>query len=137
MSPFGVRTLARMVWLACFASCLVSPGDHVFADTAGPSSPTQRMYTPAPAVQVQVQVPDLRQRLLSDAQKVTIDARLRLQVSGDVPSDATRFVVVKQTPDPHATVPAGTTVTVVVQAVASRQTGPSRAVIVPEREDPQ
>lgn len=130
MKPFGLRFLARMVWLAaCFASCLVSPGDSVFADTASPS-PTQRMYTPAPAVQVQVQVPDLRQRLLSDAQKVTTDARLRLQVSGDAPSDATRFVVVRQTPDPNATVPAGTIVTVVVQATASRQTPPSR---VPER----
>jgi beta-lactam-binding protein with PASTA domain len=61
---------------------------------------------------VQVQVPDLRQRLLSDAQKVTTDARLRLQVSGDAPSDASKFVVVRQTPEPNATVPAGTTVTV-------------------------
>jgi len=91
------------------------------------------MYTPAPAVRVQVQVPDLRQRLLSDAQKVTTDARLRLQVSGDTPADASKFVVVRQTPEPDATVPAGTTVTVVVQATASRQTPPSSAVIVPGR----
>jgi beta-lactam-binding protein with PASTA domain len=128
MRPFGLRTLLRMAWLACFASCLVSPGHPVFADTAGPSSPSQRMYTPAPALQVQV--PDLRQRLLSDAQKVTTDARLRLQVSGDVPADASKFVVVRQTPEPNTTVPAGTTVTVVVQATASRQNPPSR---VPER----
>jgi len=132
MSVFGRRLLARMVWLACVVSCLVGPGDPVFADTANPS-PAQRMYTPAPSMQVQVQVPDLRQRLLSDAQKVTTDARLRLQVSGDAPSDASKFVVVRQTPEPNATVPAGTTVTVVVQATASRQTGPSRAVIVPDR----
>jgi beta-lactam-binding protein with PASTA domain len=72
------------------------------------------MYTPAPAVQVQVQVPDLRQRLLSDAQKVTTDAPLRLQVSGDAPADASKFVVVRQTPEPNTTVPAGPTVTVVV-----------------------
>jgi beta-lactam-binding protein with PASTA domain len=88
------------------------------------------MYTPAPALQVQVQVPDLRQRLLSDAQKVTADAHLRLKVSGDAPSDASKFVVVRQTPEPNATVPAGTTVTVVVQAAASSQTPPSR---VPDR----
>src|SRR5438093_8712508 len=130
MKPFGLRPLAWMVWLACFASCLVSPGDPAFADTAGPSSPSQRMYTPAPALQAQVQVPDLRQRLLSDAQKVTTDARLRLQVSGDAPADASKFVVVRQTPEPNTTVPAGTTVTVVVQATASRQNPPSR---VPER----
>jgi hypothetical protein len=77
MSLCSLRPLARMFWLACFASCLVWPGDPVFADTANPP-PAQRMYTPAPAVQVQVQVPDLRQRLLSDAQKVTTYARLRL-----------------------------------------------------------
>jgi len=91
------------------------------------------MYTPAPAVRAQVQVPDLRQRLLSDAQKATTDARLRLQVSGDTPADASKFVVVRQTPEPDTTVPAGTTVTVVVQATASRQTPPSSAVIVPGR----
>ncbi len=132
MSGSGLHPVARMLWLACFASCLCSPGDAAFADTSGPS-PAQRMYTPAPAVQVQVQVPDLRQRLLSDAQKVTTDARLRLQVSGDTPADASKFVVVRQTPEPDATVPAGTTVTVVVQATASRQTPPSSAVIVPGR----
>ena len=132
MSGSGPHPVARMLWLVCFASCLCSPGDAAFADTSGPS-PAQRMYTPAPAVQVQVQVPDLRQRLLSDAQKATTDARLRLQVSGDAPADASKFVVVRQTPEPNSTVPAGTTVTVVVQATASRQTGPSSAVIVPGR----
>ena len=130
MSRFGLCLLARILWLAGFASCLFLGA--AFADTSGPA-PTQRMYTPAPAVQVQVQVPDLRQRLLSDAQKVTTDARLRLQVSGDAPADASKFVVVRQTPEPNTTVPAGTTVTVVVQATASRQTGPSQAVVVPGR----
>src|SRR6266542_608441 len=132
MSLFGLRPLSRILWLASFASCLVSPGAPAFAGTSD-APPAQRMYTPAPAVRVQVQVPDLRQRLLSDAQKVTTDARLRLQVSGDTPADASKFVVVRQTPEPDATVPAGTTVTVVVQATASRQTPPSSAVIVPGR----
>ncbi len=132
MSLFGLRPVSRILWLASFASCLVSPGAPAFAGTSD-APPAQRMYTPAPAVRVQVQVPDLRQRLLSDAQKVTTDARLRLQVSGDTPADASKFVVVRQTPEPDATVPAGTTVTVVVQATASRQTPPSSAVIVPGR----
>src|SRR5882724_6273973 len=132
MSLFGLRPLSRILWHACFASCLFSPGGPVFADTSSPP-PAQRMYTPAPAVRAQVQVPNLRQRLLSDAQKVTTDARLRLQVSGDTPADASKFVVVWQTPEPDTTVPAGTTVTVVVQATASRQTPPSSAVIVPGR----
>ena len=132
MSLFGLRPLSRILWHACFASCLFSPGGPVFADTSGPP-PAQRMYTPAPAVRAQVQVPNLRQRLLSDAQKATTDARLRLQVSGDTPADASKFVVVRQTPEPDTTVPAGTTVTVVVQATASRQTPPSSAVIVPGR----
>src|SRR2546425_12808434 len=99
MSLLGFRPLSRILGHACFASCLFSPGGPVFADTSSPP-PAQQMYTPAPAVRAQVQVPNLRQRLLSDAQKVTTDARLRLQVSRDTPADARQFVLLRQRPSP-------------------------------------
>lgn len=130
MSKSGLGLLSRAFSLLCLASCLLAGRPLAFADTSGAPG-AGRMYTPAPIVQVAV--PELRQRLLSDAQKVTAEARLRLQVSGDAPADPTRVVVVRQTPEPNAMVPVGTTITVVVQVPAARPTGPSRAVIVPER----
>jgi len=120
--------LSRILRLLCLSSCFLLAGDPAVADTLGPSS-TRGVYVPAP----NVQVPDLRQRLLSEAQKVATDAHLRLQVSGEAPVDPRKVVVVEQKPGPNTMVPAGTTVTVVVRVPASRQTGPSRDIIVPER----
>lgn len=77
------------------------------------------MYTPAV---INVVVPELRQRALSDAQKLAADAHLRLQVSGDAPADPSKAVVVQQTPDPNTTVRAGSVVIVVVQVPGARQT---------------
>jgi beta-lactam-binding protein with PASTA domain len=71
--------------------------------------------------------------MLSEAQKAATDARLRLQVSGEAPVDPNKVMVVEQKPEPNTMVPAGTTVTVVVRVPASRQTGPSPEIIVPER----
>jgi beta-lactam-binding protein with PASTA domain len=71
--------------------------------------------------------------MLSEAQKAATDARLRLQVSGEAPVDPSKVMVVEQKPEPKTMVPAGTTVTVVVRVPASRQTGPSPEIIVPER----
>jgi len=119
--------LSRILRLICLSSCLLLAGDPAVADTSGPSS-TRGVYVPAP----NVQVPDLRQRLLSEAQKAATDAHLRLQVSGEAPVDPKKVVVVEQKPEPNTMVPAGTTVTVVVRVPASR-TGPSHEIIVPER----
>ena len=105
-----------MLWLAYLAACVLLSGSPAFADTAGPS----------------VRVPELRQRALSEAQKVAAGARLRLQVSGEAPADPSKVVVVEQKPEPNTLVPAGTTVTVVVKAPAVRRTAP-RDVVVPER----
>jgi beta-lactam-binding protein with PASTA domain len=75
----------------------------------------------------------MRQRTLSEAEKAATDAHLRLQVSGAAPADPNKVVVMEQKPEPNAMVPAGTTVTVAVRVPASRQTGPSREIIAPER----
>jgi len=120
--------LSRILRLICLSSCFLLAGDPAVADTAGPSS-KQYQYVPARYVQV----PDFRQRMLPEAQKAATDARLRLQVSGEPPADPSTVVVVDQKPGPNTMVPAGTTVTVVVRVPASRQTGPSRDIIVPER----
>ena len=120
--------MSRILRLICLSPCFLLAGDPAGADIAGPSS-TRGVYVPAP----NVQVPDLRQRLLSEAQKIATDARLRLQVSGETPADPGKVVVADQKPAPNTMVPAGTTVTVVVRAPASRQTGPAREIIVPER----
>ena len=120
--------LSRILRLICLSSCILLAGDPAVADTSGPSS-TRGVYVPAP----NVKVPDLRQRTLSEAQKAATDAHLRLQVSGEAPVDPNKVAVVEQKPEPDTMVPAGTTVTVVVRVPASRQTGPSREIIVPER----
>lgn len=120
--------VSRILRLICFSSCFLLAGDPAVAATSDPSS-TRGVYVPAR----NVQVPDLRQRVLSEAQQVATDARLRLQVSGETPVDPSKVVVVEQKPEPDTLVPAGSTVTVVVRAPASRRTGPSREVIVPER----
>lgn len=126
LSPPGF--LSRILRLICLSSCFLLAGDPAVADIAGPSS-TRGVYVPAP----NVQVPDLRQRLLSEAQKIATDARLRLQVSGEAPADPSKVVIADQKPEPNTMVPAGTTVSVVVRAPASRQMGPAREIIVPER----
>lgn len=120
--------LSRILRLICLSSCFLLAGGPAVADTSGPSS-TRGVYVPAP----NVQVPDLRQRLLSEAQKVATDARLRLQVSGEAPADPSKVVVADQKPEPNTMVPVGTMVTVVVRAPASRQTGPAPEIIVPKR----
>jgi len=112
----------------CVSACFLLAGDPAVAETSGSSS-TRDVYVPP----INVQVPDLRQRLLSEAQKAATDAHLRLQVSGEAPVDPNKVVVVEQKPEPDAMVPAGTTVTVVVRVPASRETGPSRKIIVPEK----
>lgn len=118
----------RILRLVCLSFCFLLAGDPAVADTSSPSS-TRGVYVPVP----NVQVPDLRQRLLSEAQKAATDAHLRLQVSGEAPVDSSKAVVVDQKPGPNTMVPAGTTVTVVVRVPPLRQTRPSREVIVPER----
>jgi len=120
--------VSRILRLICVSSCFLLAGDPAAADTSAPSS-TRGVYVPAS----NVRVPDFRQRILSEAQKTATDARLRLQVSGEAPVDPNRVVVVEQKPEPNTMVPAGSTVTVVVRVPASRQTGPSRDIIVPER----
>jgi hypothetical protein len=69
-----------MLWLVCLAACFLLSGYPVFADTSGPPAATRGEYILAPTVRV----PELRQRALSEAQKVTMDARLRLQISGGI-----------------------------------------------------
>lgn len=118
----------RILRLVCLSFCFLLAGDPAVADTSSPSS-ARGVYVPVP----NVQVPDLRQRLLSEAQKAATDAHLRLQVSGEAPVDSSKAVVVDQKPGPNTMVPAGTTVTVVVRVPPLRQTRPSREVIVPER----
>jgi beta-lactam-binding protein with PASTA domain len=117
-----------MLWFISLALCVLLSASPAYADTSGPPAATRGEYVPAPTVRV----PELRQRALSEAQKVITDARLRLQVSGGPPADPTRVVVVEQKPEPNTLVRAGTTVTVVVQAPTARRTAP-RDVIVPER----
>lgn len=119
--------ISRMVWLVCLAACFLLSGDPVVADTSGPST-TRGVYVPAPSVQV----PDLRQRVLSEAQKVATDAHLRLQVSGEAPADPTKVVVVEQKPAPNTMVAAGTTITVVVQVPTVRRRVPERLTTVPD-----
>ncbi len=120
--------LSRILRLLCLSSCFLLAGGPAVADTSAPSS-TRGVYVRAP----NVQVPDFRQRMLSEAQKAARDAHLRLQVSGETPVDPNKVVVVGQKPEPSTMVPAGTAVTVIVRAPASRQTGPSREIIVPQK----
>jgi beta-lactam-binding protein with PASTA domain len=117
-----------MLWLVYLAACFLLSGYPVFADTSGPPAATRGEYILAPTVRV----PELRQRALSEAQKVTTDARLRLQVSGEPPADPSKVVVVEQKPEPNTLVRAGTTVTVVVQVPTVRTRVP-RDPAVPER----
>lgn len=125
MSKSGLGSpLLRFIYLTAFALVSDVPA---LADTATPSPPPaqQRIYVPP-----SVQVPDLRQRALSDAQKVATDLRLRVQVSGDAPADPTKVVVVDQKPAPNTSVPMGSTITVVVQPPSAlRQRLPSDAVV--------
>ena len=127
MSTSGLgSSLFLLLSLTAFALVWDAPA---FADTATPSPPPaqQRIYVPP-----SVQVPELRQRSLSDAQKVATDVRLRVQVSGDAPADPSKVVVVDQKPAPNTSVPMGTTITVVVQPPSAlRQRLPSDAVVVP------
>jgi beta-lactam-binding protein with PASTA domain len=119
--------IPRMVWLVCLAACFLLSGDPVVADTSGPST-TRGVYVPPPSVQV----PELRQRVLSEAQKVATDAHLRLQVSGEAPADPSKVVVVEQKPAPNTMVAAGTTITVVVQVPIVRRRVPERLTTVPD-----
>ena len=133
MSWSGLRPLSRFFPLVCLAASFLSSGAPAFADTASPppaQNPysTPRMYTPA---KITVPVPELRQRLLSDAQKVAADSHLQLQVSGDAPADPSKFVVVKQSLEPNAMVPVGTILTVVVQPSPVRRTVPRGAITAP------
>jgi len=107
-------------------------GRLAFADTATPSTPSTsgRAYTPAI---IRVQVPDLRQQVLAQAQKIAAESHLRVQVSGDVAVDPAKVIVVRQTPDPNTSAAVGTVITVVVQAPNTSQPPPSRAVVVPSR----
>ena len=120
--------LSRILRLICLSSCVLLSGDPAVADISAPSS-TRGAYVPAP----NVQVPDLRKRMLSEAQKAATEAHLRLQVSGEARVDPNKVMVVDQKPEPNTMVPAGTTVTVVVRVPASRQTGPTGEIIVPAR----
>ncbi|HTY79222.1 MAG TPA: PASTA domain-containing protein [Candidatus Bathyarchaeia archaeon] len=126
MSTSGLgSSVFRLLSLTAFALVWDAPA---FADTATPSPPPaqQRIYVPP-----SVQVPELRQRSLSDAQKAATDVRLRVQVSGDAPADPSTVVVVDQKPAPNTSVPMGSTITVVVRPPSGlRQRLPSDAVVV-------
>jgi beta-lactam-binding protein with PASTA domain len=104
----------------------------VFADTATPSTPSTSGRAYAPAI-IRVQVPDLRQQVLAEAQKIAADSRFRVQVSGDAAVDPTKVIVVRQTPDPNTSAAVGSVITVVVQTPNTSQPPPSRAVVVPSR----
>ena len=93
-SPSKPILLLRLLRLICLSSCFLLAGDPAVADTSGPSS-TRGAYVPAP----EVQVPDFRQRMLSEAQKAATDARLRLQVIGEAPIDPNKVVIVEQKPE--------------------------------------
>ncbi len=110
-----------MLWLVSLASGILLSAYPVFADTSGPPAATRGIL-----------VPELRQRALSEAQKAAASAHLRLQVSGEAPADPSRVVVVEQKPEPNTLVPAGTTITVVVQVPVVRKRAPSD-IVVPER----
>jgi beta-lactam-binding protein with PASTA domain len=129
---------SRIVGLVGLVACLLLAGHPVLADTSTPSTPSakQRVYTPA---LITVQVPDLRKRVLPEAQKLATDAQLRLVVSGEAPADPGKAVVVRQTPEPNTSVAIGTVVTVVVHISSTPPTGttgdgsvPSRVTIVPD-----
>ena len=111
-----------MLWLVSLASGLLLSAYPVFADTSGPPAATRG-----------ISVPELRQRALSEAQKAAANAHLRLQVSGEAPADPSRVVVVEQKPEPNTLVPAGTTITVVVQVPVVRKRAPSDILVPPER----
>jgi beta-lactam-binding protein with PASTA domain len=110
-----------MLWLVSLALGILLSAYPVFADTSGPPAATRGVL-----------VPELRQRALSEAQKAAANAHLRLQVSGEAPADPSRVVVVEQKPEPNTLVPAGTTITVVVQVPVVRKRAPSD-IVVPER----
>jgi len=111
-----------MLWLVSLASGILLFAYPVFADTSGPPAATRGIL-----------VPELRQRALSEAQKAAANAHLRLQVSGEAPADPSRVVVVEQKPEPNTLVPAGTTITVVVQVPVVRKRAPSDILVPPER----
>jgi len=127
--PLPRRLAALLVLLV---PVLCASGRPAFADTATPSSPSTsgRAYTPAI---IRVQVPDLRQQVLAEAQKIAADSHLRVQVSGDAAVDPAKVIVVRQTPDPNTSAAVGSVITVVVQAPNTSQPPPSRAVVVPSR----
>ena len=111
-----------MLWLVSLASGILLFAYPVFADTSGQPAATRGIL-----------VPELRQRALSEAQKAAANAHLRLQVSGEAPADPSRVVVVEQKPEPNTLVPAGTTITVVVQVPVVRKRAPSDILVPPER----
>jgi beta-lactam-binding protein with PASTA domain len=111
-----------MLWLVSLASGILLSAYPVFADTSGPPAATRGIL-----------VPELRQRALSEAQTAAANAHLRLQVSGEAPADPSRVVVVEQKPEPNTLVPAGTTITVVVQVPVVRKRAPSDILVPPER----
>src|SRR2546430_1256322 len=118
-----------MLWLISLALCVLLSASPAYADTSGPPAATRGEYVQAPTVQV----PELRQRALSEAQKVITDARLRLQVSGGPPADPTREGGVEQKPEPNTPVRAGTTGTGVVQAPPAQRPAPRQAMVVDQK----
>ncbi len=117
------RVLRTVYLFSCFVLA-VGPG---LPGTAAGQSDRREIFVPP----TKVQVPELRQRSLLEAQQRAQEARLRLEVRGGAPADPSRAVVVEQTPQPNTQVPAGTSITVVVRVSATKQAGPPREVLAP------